>query len=82
MMEYKEIYSSEEVAELEQWYAARRASLPRSVRLDAGTFIPDLPSTVGTLLSQARMHREVPAFAYAARMLLAIRQVLTQEGEE
>ncbi|MGN0037035.1 MAG: DUF6965 family protein [Bacteroidaceae bacterium] len=82
MMEYKEIYSSEEVAELEQWYAAHRASLPRSVRLDVGTFIPDLPSTVDSLLSQARMHREVPAFAYASRMLLAIRQVLTQEGEE
>ncbi len=64
-------YSEAEIDELVNWFNGKR--LPQSMRLDGGTFIPDVGKTV-MLLSAIVTHKQSPAFESTASQLFKIRQ--------
>lgn len=80
-MEYRKIYSSQELNELIAWFKQRMDRLPASLQLDAATFIPDFPATVSTYLAIVDAHKENPTYGAQIYMLFRMREKL-QESDD
>lgn len=78
-MDFKKQYSEEELKELRAWFEARTDTLPASMRLDTGMFIPDLPQTVSKYLDIMTRHKTLATFAPQMYHLYRIRQKLEDE---
>lgn len=79
-MEYKKIYAPEEIKELLDWFQARLADLPGSLRLDQATFIPDFPATARSFMAIAEQHRENATYGAQIYMLFRMRDKLLADG--
>ncbi len=71
-MEYKEMYSLEEIQELVNWF--KNKQLPQSLQIDSATSCSDLKETVEALSEQAMLHYKNPTFNYAIRLLYQIKE--------
>lgn len=81
-MEYKKTYTTEELREVIHWFEERKERLPQSLRLDKGTFIPDLPLTAGYYVAIARKHYANPTYGAQIWMLFKMHDRLLEEGIE
>ena len=57
-MEYKAVYTQEEVAELLEWFEQHSDRLPESMALGVEMNIPDVRKTVEAYSRMARVHGE------------------------
>lgn len=80
-MEYKKIYAPEEINELVEWFRARLDKLPKSLRLDKATYIPDFPTTARSFMAIAEMHRENATYGAQIYMLFRMRDKLLEAEE-
>ncbi|MCG2650731.1 hypothetical protein JJE64_04845 [Alloprevotella tannerae] len=79
-MEYKKLYTEEEIKELAQWFEARYDRLPSSVRIDEATFIPDLRKTAPLLIDMMLYQQEKPAFMGEIHQIFRLRERLIADG--
>lgn len=81
-MEYKKIYTTEELREVIRWFEQRKERLPQTLRLDKGTFIPDFPLTAGYYVAIARKHYANATYGAQIWTLFKMRDRLLEEGME
>ena len=79
-MEYKKLYTEEEIREVETWFRERAGSLPASLEMGREMRIPDLRQTLDTYIENAKLHRENPTFSAQTFLLFRIRQKLEEAG--
>ncbi len=65
-------YSEEEIKELIDWFKDK--DLPKSLRLDSGTFVPDVAKTVA-LLSEIVRDKQNRTFETTADQLFKIKEL-------
>lgn len=71
-MEYKEMYSLEEIQKLVDWF--KNKQVPQSLQIDSATLCTNLKETIDALSEQALLHHKNPTFNYATRMLFQIKE--------
>ena len=72
-MEYKAVYTQEEVAELLEWFEQHSDHLPESMALGVEMNIPDVRKTVEAYIRMARVHGEDRSFSGPIYTLMRIR---------
>ena len=74
-------YTKKKLQELEAWFDNHRP-YPKSLRLDASTFIPDVEHTMACLRSQANIYYENRKMQGPIRLMERIKKKLEEEGGE
>ncbi len=77
-MEYKTVYSPEELKDLCTRMKARLNSMPKELHLDDATYIPDLKLTVGYLISVVESGRTNITFSGQIYHLFRIEKKLEE----
>lgn len=77
-MKFKKTYSEEEISEVISWFKAHEKEMPASLDLDAGTHIPDFPSTLEKYIIIARLHKDKPSHAGQVYTLFKMRDRVAQ----
>ncbi len=72
-MEYKKLYSQEEIQELLTWFKDNEAVLPQSVTLDEAQLIPDLRFTINQFGEMIKCNWKNPNFGAHIHLLFRIR---------
>lgn len=73
-MEYKPVYTQEEVAQLLAWFEENAGRLPESMSMGVEINIPDVRRTVDAYCRMARVHGEDRAFSGQIYTLMRIRE--------
>lgn len=71
-------YTNTQITEITQWFEAHKTSLPSSLRLNAGFYIPDLPTTVQHYCALAQQLHSNPTYSAQISHLFSIREALTE----
>ena len=79
-MEYKKIYSPEELAEVSDWVKKNLHRMPESLQLDASVFIPDLHKTMEIYLDIVDEHRENETYGAQIRHIFNMRDKLINDN--
>lgn len=79
-MDFKKLYPTEELTELTQWFAERLDRLPPSLRIDEGTYIPNLRKTVEFHLAIVEAHYNNPTYSPQIYLFFRMRDRLREEG--
>ncbi len=79
-MEYKKVYTPEELHEIKTWYQEHMEELPPSLELNAATNIKDLKKTIGAYFEMLNMHHENPTYGAQIHHLFKIRERLIELG--
>lgn len=75
-MEYKKLYSQEEIDELIAWFEAHKEDLPKSLDVDKATHMADFRSTVKNYMDIARLHRENATYSGQIYFLFQMRDAV------
>lgn len=73
-MDYKKIYTPDELRDVCEWMASHIPGFPESLQLDDATFIPDLHQTVEQLILLAKKHYNSPTYGGQLLLLFRIRE--------
>lgn len=79
-MEYKKLYTPEEVEEICQWLEQRRDQLPAALKLDEATSMQNLPDTVEKYLAVARLHQNNSTYSAQIYFLGRVQDRLLKAG--
>lgn len=79
-MEYKKLYTPEEVEEICQWFEQRRDQLPTTLQLDDATSMQNLPDTVEKYLAVARLHQNNSTYSAQIYFLGRVQNRLLEGG--
>lgn len=79
-MEYKKIYTQEELDDIINWTRENFKRLPQSLRLDKGTYIPNLHSTMETYIEICEKHKLNPTYGAQIRHIFMMREKLLEEN--
>jgi hypothetical protein len=79
-MEYKKIYTQEELNDLFEWMKQHIPNMPESLQLNDATFIPNLPMTAEYYLELSEMHKLNPTYGGQIHHLFEIRECLEKMG--
>ena len=77
-MEYKKIYTPEELDDLTQWITEKMPLMPESLQVDEATYIADLKTTAGYYLEIIELHRENRTYGGQIRLLFKVRERLQE----
>ncbi len=75
-MEYKKLYSQEEIDEIIAWFEAHEDQLPQSLDVDKATHMPDFRNTVKNYMDIARLHRENATYSGQIYFLFQMRDAV------
>ena len=78
-MDYKKIYSKEELDTLISWFKEHMDELPQSIYVDKATYVKDLRYTVNLYFDIAKDLREIPCYGGQIRHLFLIREAIERE---
>ena len=79
-MDYKSIFSKEELKELTDWFNERKDKLPETLQVDDATFVKDLRQTVDYYLRLVELYHNKRAFSGQLYLLERIRKKLIELG--
>lgn len=79
-MDYKSIFSKEELKELTDWFKERQDKLPETLQVDDATFVRDLRLTVEFYLRLVELYQDKSAFSGQLYLLERIRKKLIELG--
>ena len=79
-MDYKSIFSKEELKELTDWFKERKDKLPETLQVDDATFVKDLRQTVDYYLRLVELYHDKRAFSGQLYLLERIRNKLIGLG--
>ena len=79
-MDYKSIFSKEELNELTDWFKERLDALPESLQVDDATFVRDLRQTVEYYLRLVELYHDKRTFSGQLYLLERIRKKLIDLG--
>ena len=79
-MEYKKVYTPEELREIKTWYLEHMEELPTSLELNAATKIKNLKKTINAYFEMLDMHNENPTYGAQILHLFKIREKLFELG--
>ena len=79
-MDYKSIFSKEELKELTDWFKERQDKLPETLQADDATFVKDLRQTVDYYLRLVELYHDKRAFSGQLYLLERIRKKLIELG--
>ncbi|MGN1240847.1 MAG: DUF6965 family protein [Alloprevotella sp.] len=79
-MDYKSIFSKEELNELTDWFNERKDKLPETLQVDDATFVKDLHQTVDYYLRLVELYHDKRAFSGQLYLLERIRKKLIELG--
>lgn len=79
-MEYKKVYTPEELTDVCEWFKAHEAELPKELDLRPGVHIRDVKEFVISMNEVISLHAENPTFGANIRMLFQLRDKL--EGRD
>lgn len=79
-MDYKSIFSKEELKELTDWFKERLDALPESLQVDDATFVNDLRQTVEYYLRLVELYHDKRTFSGQLYLLERIRKKLIELG--
>lgn len=77
-MDYKSIFSKEELKELTDWFKERKDKLPETLQVDEATFVKDLRQTVDYYLRLVELYHDKRAFSGQLYLLERIRKKLIE----
>ena len=84
-MEYKKVYSPEEIQELIEWFRVNHDKLPDSIYINNGTFVKDVRFTTSHFHAIVAKVGEKKAYGSHIRLFFLIRERILelweQEGE-
>ncbi len=78
-MEYKKLYTKEEIKDLLQWFGERFDRLPESIRIDQATRVVGMPDTARRLCEMVEANWENPTFSAGIRQVFLLRERLVDE---
>ena len=79
-MDYKSIFSKEELNELTDWFNERKDKLPETLQVDDAIFVKDLRQTVDYYLRLVELYHDKRAFSGQLYLLERIRKKLIELG--
>ena len=79
-MEYKKIYSPEELNEIINWTKQNLHRMPKSLQLDAATFIPDLHATIEAYVDICQTHYNNPTYGAQIRHIFMMRDKMLNDN--
>ena len=79
-MDYKSIFSKEELNELTDWFNERKDKLPETLQVDDATFVKDLRQTVDYYLRLVELYHDKRAISGKLYLLERIRKKLIELG--
>ena len=79
-MDYKSIFSKEELNELTDWFNERKDKLPETLQVDDATFVKDLRQTVDYYLRLVELYHDKRAFSGQLYFLERIRKKMIELG--
>lgn len=80
IMEYKKVYSPEELADIVSWARANMHRLPKSLQLGPGLFIPDLHYTMDTYIEICEKLGDNPSYGGQIRQIFMMRERLLEDN--
>ncbi len=78
-MEYKKLYTKEEIKDLLLWFGERFDRLPESIRIDQATRVVGMPDTARRLCEMVEANWENPTFSAGIRQVFLLRERLVDE---
>ncbi len=78
---YVKLYEPEEIDELLAWYREHLDTLPPSIRITCGMFVPDVRKMVINFIEFCEINRENPTYSAQIRLFFTLRDRLVN-GEE
>lgn len=81
-MEYKKLYSLEEVEQVKAWFRERWEKLPDDLHLDQATYMADLRHTLTLYFEIADTLRENPTYSPQVYLLFKVQRALQEGGLE
>lgn len=79
-MDYKQIYTLEEIESLVAWFEERKSQLPQTLSFLPGISTQDLPTLVDKYITLARHHAQNATYGGQIYHLFCIREALIQQG--
>lgn len=77
-MEYKKVYTDEEIDELVSWFKGHMDQLPQSLNMGKGIVVPDLKHTVQLYINIVQRNKSNPVFAAQIYHLFNMRDAVLQ----
>ncbi len=81
-MEYKKLYSQEEIQDLLEWFKDNDAALPQSLVLDEAQAIPNLRFTINQFGEMIKYNWKNPNFGGHIHLLFRIRDKVKEAMAE
>ncbi len=78
-MEYKKIYTQEEIDEITAWFETHKDELPEKLNVDKATHMPDFRRTVQNYIDIAREHRDNATYSGQIYFLFRMRDAVKAE---
>ncbi len=75
-MEYKKLYSQEEIDEITVWFESHKDQLPESLDVDKATHMSNFRQTVSSYIDIARLHRENATYSGQIYFLFQMREAV------
>ncbi len=75
-MEYKKLYSQEEIDEITAWFESHKDQLPESLDVDKATHMSNFRQTVSSYIDIARLHRENATYSGQIYFLFQMREAV------
>lgn len=84
MIPYAKHFNDSDLDDMLRWINENLDNLPESLRVDSGTYIPDLRTSVSHYLEIIPMHRENPTYSGQIYLMFRIRERVEaiRRGEE
>ena len=78
-MEYKKLYTNEELDGLIAWFKEHMDELPESIYIDKATYVKDLKYTVTLYFDILNELREIPCYGSQIRHLFLMKEAVERE---
>ena len=81
-MEYKKVYAPEELQELIKWFEDNHDKLPKSIYINSGTFVKDVPYTSSQFHKIVAKVGEKKAYGSHMRLFFTLRERIIEQWEQ
>lgn len=81
-MEYKKLFTKEELKEIVEWFESHWDKLPESLYMDKATYLSDFKRTVRLYYDIAKEHSENPTYSGQIFQLFKMRDAVEREWQK
>lgn len=81
-MAYKILFGKDRLLELLEWFEVRRDRMPKSVRIDQATFVPDIMLTVERFQWTVKLYHEKPCYSGEFELIMRMKDAIIREHPE